>query len=171
MRSEVIHGDSVFEQLANEWNALSRQSATDTPFQHLAYQRAWWQHLQPPGATLHTVALRDAAGALAGLACLYNLDGTLYFNGCVEETDYLDVIAAPEHAKATWTAVFQTLCADTLPSWHAISLCNVPQASPSRQIVPRLAAQHGLTFAESIHEVCPVIPLPDSFDAYLDSID
>lgn len=171
MHTQLIHGEGVFDQLADAWDALARQGVTDTPFQHLAYQRAWWTHLQPAGASLHTVVVRDDGGELRGIACLYHYDGIVYFNGCVEETDYLDVIAAPDHVEATWTAVLAALCGDALPAWRAVDLCNVPQASPSRAVLPRLAAQAGLTFAETIHEVCPVISLPDTFDAYLEMLD
>ncbi|MCA9936224.1 MAG: GNAT family N-acetyltransferase, partial [Anaerolineales bacterium] len=171
MHLQLIHGDSVFDTLADEWNTLARQGITNTPFQHLAYQKAWWQHLQPNGATLHTFAARDEAGTLVGLLCLYNMDGLVHFNGCVEETDYLDAIVLPDYAEALWMAVFQHLDTDDFPIWHTLDFCNVPQDSPSRVIVPPIAAQHGLVFAETIHEVCPVIQLPATFDEYLESID
>ncbi len=171
MHTQLIQGDSVFDTLAGEWDALARQGISDTPFQHLAYQKAWWTHLQPDGATLHTITARDDDEKLVGLVCLYVVDGLVHFNGCVEETDYLDAIVLPEYAEALWTAVFEHLQGDEFPTWHTIDFCNVPQTSPSRTIVPQIAAQHDLTFAESVHEVCPVIELPDTFDAYLDAID
>lgn len=171
MHIEHISGDAVFDTLAGEWDSLARQGITDTPFQHLAYQKAWWSHLRPAGATLHTLIARDAEQKLIGLLCVYLYQGTLYFNGCVEETDYLDAIVQPEWAEAFWTAVFACLYDASFPTWQAISLCNVPQSSPTRQLVPRLAHQHNLTFNESIHEVCPIVTLPGDFEEYLDSLD
>ncbi len=171
MHTECIQGDSIFDILAGEWDALARQGITDTPFQHLAYQKAWWTHLRPPGASLHTIIARDESERLVGIVCLYIVGGLVYFNGCVEETDYLDAIVLPEYEEALWTAVFEHLLHDDLPEWHTIDLCNVPQSSPSREIVPRVARQHGLTFSESIHEVCPVVQLPASFEDYLESLD
>ena len=61
---------------------------TNTPFQSLAYQKAWWTHLHPENGRLHTHAVRNEDKKLLAIACLYNLDGVLYFNGCVEEPDY-----------------------------------------------------------------------------------
>lgn len=171
MQTEQIQGESIFKTLAAEWDTLVQQSITATPFQHLAYQKAWWTHLQPANATLHTITGRSDSGELLGLVCLYVLDGVLYFNGCVEETDYLDAIVQPTYEKELWTAVFDYICHPNFPTWHAISLCNVPQASPSRTIVPQLAQAHGLKYTESVHEVCPVIQLPNSFDAYLELLD
>src|SRR5690606_31839716 len=100
METELIVGAAVFDILAGEWHALAERGMTDTPFQTLAYQRAWWTHLQPPDSTLLTVIARDAAGTLAAIGCFYNFGGKLFFNGCVEETDYLDLIAPPEDAVA-----------------------------------------------------------------------
>ena len=48
--TQIIHGNAVFETLAEEWDLLASQGMTDTPFQTLAYQQAWWQHLQPENA-------------------------------------------------------------------------------------------------------------------------
>jgi hypothetical protein len=68
MATELYNGASVFDALATEWDELAARGMTDTPFQRLAYQRAWWQHLGPENATLHTIALRDDNGTLNGLA-------------------------------------------------------------------------------------------------------
>ncbi|MBE2199975.1 MAG: GNAT family N-acetyltransferase [Anaerolinea sp.] len=168
---QLIHGDAVFEQLANEWDNLARRSQTNTPFQRLAYQKAWWQHLHPHSATLHTIAVRANNGDLLGIGCFYIYNEIVYFNGCVEETDYLDLITGAATAETVWTAVLDTLLTPDFPAWHTLDLCNVPATSSSRLIVPRLAAAHGLQFAESVHEVCPIITLPDNFETYLEMLD
>lgn len=169
LKTEQLHNMQAFTQLAEEWDALVGQSMTDTPFQTLAYQRAWWQHLAP--SDLHTIAARDEEGALAGIATFYVIDGVVHFNGCVEETDYLDLIAPAARAEAVWTAVMDCLMSDDFPSWHTLELCNVPASSPTRAILPQLAARHNLAFSTHIHEVCPIIQLPPTFDAYLDTLD
>ena len=172
MQTTLISGTAVFTQLAAEWDTLARRGITDTPFQTLAYQQAWWQNLQPSDAHLHSIAVRQPDGQLAAIACLYiTSEGTIHFNGCVEETDYLDLICAPEDAAAAWTAVFNTLCSSQYPAWTKLELCNIPAASPSRAILAQLAQENRLALAETINEVCPIIPLPATFDAYLDNLD
>lgn len=171
MHIQHLVGDAAFIALAGEWDTLAYAGVTNTPFQHLAYQKSWWTHLHPPEATLHTLVGRDESGRLLGLLCIFLLDGVLYFNGCVEETDYLDAIASRDMIRPFWTAVFPHLLHPNFPTWHALNLCNVPQASPTRGLLPVLAQQHGLSFSESIHEVCPIIHLPDDFDTYLESLD
>lgn len=170
MQSHVFEGKEAFVALAETWDGVAVVGMTNTPFQTLAYQRAWWEHLQPTGATLYTVVVFAEERPLT-IGCFYLLDGIVHFNGCVEETDYLDLIAAPENAAAGWTAVFDALHSPSFPQWHTLDFCNVPNASPTRTILPQLAAKHGYNWQESVQEVCPVITLADTFEGYLDSID
>lgn len=168
--AEIIEGSVIFEQLADRWNQLAQGGVTDTPFQSLAYQSAWWKHLQPEDSRLFSVVV-SKDGVLAGVGCFYLLGETLHFNGCIEETDYLDIIAKQEDAAAVWTAVFDCLCSSQSPQWTRMDLCNIPETSPSRSLIQKEAEQRGLLFHEEQIEVCPIIKLPGSFDQYLDQID
>lgn len=168
--THLISGDSAFDRLAQEWDELVDGSMTDTPFQSLAYQRAWWRHLQPPDSNLYTITVWDERNHLSAIACFYVLNGVLHFNGCVEETDYLDLIAPVEKAKEAWEAVLDCLHSPGFPDWNALDLCNVPAASPTRSILPEMAKTRASSFYEDVHEVCPVIELPATFDEYLDSL-
>ena len=171
LKTQLIHGDAVFTELADEWDDLAGRSMSNTPFQSLAYQRAWWHHLQPQNGSLHTVAVRDRNGDLVAIACFYLIDSILYFNGCIEETDYLDLIVPAGQAEVAWSAVFDRLCDPSFPDWAGLDLCNVPAASPTRTILPQMAQRCNQPFREEIHEVCPVISLPATFDDYLGQID
>ena len=171
LKTQLIHGDRVFTDLAPEWDELAERAMTDTPFQSLAYQHAWWRLLQPQAGSLHTIAVRDRGDELVAIACFYLIDGILYFNGCVEETDYLDLIGPAGQAEAAWPAVFDRLCDPSFPDWTGLDLCNIPAASPTRTILPQMALRCNQPFREEIHEVCPVIALPATFDDYLGQID
>ncbi|MCA9956075.1 MAG: GNAT family N-acetyltransferase [Anaerolineales bacterium] len=171
MITELIHGSDVFTALADEWDALAQRGMTDTPFQTLAYQQAWWTHLHPANGRLHTITVRSDNQELLAIACLYNVDGVIHFNGCIEETDYLDLIAEAEHAEAAWQATLDCMSSDGFPQWDSIQLCNIPEASPSRTILAQEAQRRGFLFNETVNEVCPVIQLADTFEGYLDSID
>lgn len=172
MYAQIYHGDAIFTELSSEWDALARRGMTDTPFQSLAYQRAWWQYLQPPDSELLSVVTRDDDARLTAIACLYVTDqGVVHFNGCVEETDYLDLIAEARDAREAWTAIFNCLESEEYPSWRMLELCNIPAVSPSRAILSDLAEKFDFPVVESVNEVCPIIPLPDTFDAYLQSLD
>ncbi len=171
MNTDLIRGAVAFTELADEWDGVAGKGMTDTPFQTLAYQQAWWTHLQPEGSELITVTTRDDAGQLLGIGCFFTSAGRLHFNGCIEETDYLDLIAPAEHAEAAWRATLECLGTLDRSICQGLELCNIPTASPSRTILPQLAPQYNLTIVEQIAEVCPVIPLPGSFEEYLETLD
>ncbi len=172
MYAEIINGDEIFTVLADEWDALAQRGMTDTPFQTLAYQESWWKNLRPEGSGLHSIITRSDDHQLAAIACLYiTSQGTVNFNGCVEETDYLDLISEARHAEEAWRLIIDSIFSEDYPQWRLLELCNVPAISPTRTILSRLVESIGQCVVESINEVCPVIHLPDSFDAYLQSLD
>jgi len=162
-------GAAGFLELADEWDQLAGQGITNTPFQTLAYQRAWWTHLCPVDSELLIVATRNSDDKLLGIGCFYFHDGKIYFNGGVEETDYLDLIVGKDHVDSVWRATIRHL--QEQDRLHALHLYNIPEASPSRAILRAVAEEHEHNFDESIIEVCPVIELLPSFDAYLETLD
>jgi CelD/BcsL family acetyltransferase involved in cellulose biosynthesis len=169
LKAQLHTGSAVFNDLASEWDTLAHQGITNTPFQSLAYQKSWWTNLGP--GNLYTISVRDDGDQLAGLGSFYLVGDTLYFNGCVEESDYLDLITTPEQAETVWETVLDYLQSSHLPAWKCLDLCNVPAASPSRDILPRLAQSRGFSFHTEVHEVCPIIELPTTFDDYLAGLD
>lgn len=169
LTTELLWNEDAFRQLEPVWDNLARGSMTDTPFQTWAYQKAWWRHLSP--ADLMTISVRDESGEIVGIAPFFNKDGVLHFNGCVDETDYLDLICKADVAEAVWTTVLDCLCNLEDIEWHALDLCNVPEASPTREILPQLAERWGFSFATEVQEVCPVINLPNDFEDYLAELD
>jgi len=171
MNTSAIIGNSAFTKLESEWDALLSQSMTDTPFQKLAYQKAWWGSLQPSGSELVTFVTRSDDGNLLGIGCFFLIEGALHLNGCVEETDYLDLISSADNAPAVWQATLECLKNSPSLSWQTIDLCNIPEESPTREILPRLADGFGWRYDESIIEVCPTVYLPESFEAYLELLD
>ncbi|HSM56156.1 MAG TPA: GNAT family N-acetyltransferase [Candidatus Sulfomarinibacteraceae bacterium] len=170
MHVELIEGAEVFSTLGEEWDSLVARAMTNTPFQQLAYQQSWWNHLGP--GDLHTIVVRDSkGGGLCAVACFYLYEGTLYFNGCVEETDYLDLIVPTSDAEWAWQTVFDTLEGPNFPPWERLNLCNVPDVSPTRTILAQIASQRGYQFNVSVQDVCPVLSLPETFDDYLMALD
>ena len=171
MKIQHLIGETAFTTLAPHWDALAQKGMTNTPFQQLSYQSSWWNHLQPPDSTLHTLVARQDNGQLAAIGCFYLTGDTLHFNGCVEETDYLDLIATAAAAPESWAAILDYLLSPEFSDWDVLELCNIPANSPSRTILGRCRSHPCLTVVESVDEVCPVITLPATFDAYLDSLD
>jgi CelD/BcsL family acetyltransferase involved in cellulose biosynthesis len=165
MKTEIIHGSKVFDVLRNEWDELVGRSMTNTPFQSLAYQRSWWHNLGE--GDLFTITIRESTENLIAIGCFYLRDGTIYFNGCIEETDYLDLLASTTLAETAWEVILECLDSTGFPSWNDLDLCNVPEISPTNTILRDLSRRRGYEFSLEEFDVCPVIALPDTFDAYL----
>jgi CelD/BcsL family acetyltransferase involved in cellulose biosynthesis len=160
---------SGFNDLADEWNDLLRRSAADTVFLTLEFQRVWWRYLGE--GDLRIVTFRDD-GELIGIAPLFlAADSTgqrvLTTVGGVEVADYLDLIVARGREEQVYAALLDYLTWPEASDWDVLDLCNVHQDSPTLAMLPALAETRGWTVAVVREDVCPVLPLPGSWDEYL----
>ena len=166
----------LFDLLAAEWNTLLQHGTADTPFLTHEWQSCWWDCLCE--GELRVMTVRDS-GALIGLAPLFHVsrpfkDGEpprrlLRLIGGTETSDYLDLIAARGREREVFNAMLGAL--QQSDEWDVLDLYNVPEASSTRALLPELAARRGWKLTDEKQVVCPVIRLPSSFDAYLNSLD
>lgn len=163
---------TVFDNLAEEWALLLHQSASDTPFLTPGYQRTWWRHLGTGDLCVLTVR---EGGALIGIVPLFHAPGegerALRIVGCVEVSDYLDFIALPGREADVIAAALDFLQSADAPPWDVLDLCTVPAASPTLPILPEAARRRGWECTVSLHDVCPVVLLPPTWEEYLVSLD
>lgn len=174
MHLSVHRNDSDFAALRREWNPLLARSGFDNLFQTWEWQTTWWRHLG--SGDLWLLAWRDDSGALVGLAPLYlevakSGERRLSLIGCLEVSDYLDVIAAAGQEAEVCAALLDWLGSDKAPGWDVVDLCNLPEVSPTHRLLPELAAAHGLAVTVTQEDVCPVITLPATWDDYLAMLD
>lgn len=157
---------SVFNALAAEWNTLAHSCASHNLFQTLEWQQAWWHALGE--GQLHVLVLHEG-DTLRGIAPLYfSKPGELNVIGHKEVTDYVDVIFAAGHEHACWDATLRHIAA---LQWTHFNFWNIPQASPTLTVLPELAIARGWTSEVTPEDVCPIIALPVTFDAYLNTLD
>lgn len=168
----IVAGSDAFEEVATEWDTLHGVSRTATPFNSLAFARLWWQYF---GGTdrLELWTVRDNAGTLVGLAPFYRTlnddnEPVLRFVGGVDISDYLDVVSAPgrEADVASALVAFWAAC-----DCCCLDLHDLPQASPIREAFLRVAPAHEARVEMEREAVCPVIPLPDNWNDYLEQLD
>jgi CelD/BcsL family acetyltransferase involved in cellulose biosynthesis len=174
MKIETYTDLSGFDALAEEWNDLLKRSAFDTLFLTWEWQRTWWEHLGE--GDLFLITLRDDQGHLAGIAPLYRTvsaggERKLSIVGCLDVSDYLDIIVAQGHETEVYGALLDYLNSAEMADWDVAELCNVPEISPAHQALAEMAVEHGHEFRTLVEDVCPVIDLPATWDAYLDSLD
>ncbi len=174
MKLETYHKETAFHELRPEWNALVQESICNSIFITWEWQATWWKHLGE--GELHLLTLRTDDGTLVGIAPLCKVasrvgERVFRWVGCVDVSDYLDVIALPGYERPLYDAILDYLTSpDALP-WHYVDLCNIHQRSPTYQTLTDLAKHRGLHARSEVQDVCPVICLPATWDAYLESLD
>ncbi|MBN2469682.1 MAG: GNAT family N-acetyltransferase [Anaerolineae bacterium] len=171
MNLEIHQQPAVFEALQPNWNALLAHSDQNLIFLTHEWQQAWWEAYHP--GQLFVITGRDDSGALVGIAPWFietrddhNIIRTI---GCVDVTDYLDIIVDKEHITPFLEALASTL-ADHSMDFGLLNLCNIPDGSPLLTQWPEMLQAQGFSVTIEQQEVCPVIPLPESWDEYLSQL-
>ncbi len=148
-------------RLAPEWRALMEASQFSRPFYDPAWHAAWWKHLGSGTVHLCTVGREEEAPFAFAPLTLRN-DGVMRFIGGEDLTDYLDIVARDGTHEEAWGALMTYLESPEAPPWKELLLHSVPEVSPTVAFFSERVARAEV---ES-EEVCPVIPLPGSWDEY-----
>ena len=164
-----------FDALAAEWNGLVKRSRSNTIFSIYEWQTTWWSHLGE--GELWIVAFRCmSTGELVGIVPLYLVQqtqgksvGKKRFNlvGCVEVSDYLDIIAAKGWENPVYACLLTWLQSAQAPAWDILDLCNLPEESLTYHQLPPLFAAAGFTTDIRQDDVAPQFKLPLQYETYL----
>lgn len=167
-----------FEALAAEWDALVRASRAQPFFMRLAWQKVWWENLGL-GERWITAYYRTDTHELVGILPLYLLTGSdshhsgkaqLSIIGCIEVSDYLDVIVAQGWEVPVYTAFLAWLQGPEAPAWDLVDLCNLPDTSTTYRVLPDIARTRGLQVQVFQEDVAPAITLPGHYETYLEEL-
>lgn len=178
LRTVVYGPDSTpngFVALQAEWNALLRRSRFNTIFLTYEWQTTWWEYLGE--GELWIIAMRradsDELVGIVPLYCVVNSDGPWAgkpkFNvvGCIEVSDYLDIIAAKGWEDDVYAALRDWLCSSQAPAWEVLDLCNLPEDSLTYRDLPALFAGPTLDVQVSQEDTAPQFALPPTYELYL----
>jgi CelD/BcsL family acetyltransferase involved in cellulose biosynthesis len=173
VKIEIHNTPALFDVLAAEWDALLPASNSLNFFMRSTWQRIWWKNLGQGDLVVLTV--RDDQGALIGVAPLYckeDSQGALHLGviGGVDVTDYVDLVYAPGRERQVIEAVWGFLCADQAPAWQSLQVRNVPQSSPTLQLLKEIATGSGCRVEDTVEDVCPVLDLPETYEGYLETL-
>jgi len=174
MRIEFHFETGGFSALRPEWNALLHRSCCDTLFLTWEWQSTWWKHLGKDDLVL--LGFRgDDDGRLVGIAPLFHTqtdDGlaVLSLVGCRDVSDYLDLIVERGQEDTVYNALLDYLESQA-PAWDLADLRNIPQDSPTCVRLRELAEARGYQTLVEVEGVCPIIPLPSTWNDYLLSLD
>lgn len=173
----VVYGPDRdgFAALRREWNTLLQRSRFNTIFLTYEWQTTWWECLGT--GDLWIVAIRDQdSDELVGIAPLYLVvnergrwAGLRKFNlvGCIEVSDYLDLIIAKGWEDAVFATFYAWLNSDEAPTWHVLDLCNLPQDSLTYRNFPQVVDRLRFDVAVSQEDTAPQFALPLHYDTYL----
>jgi CelD/BcsL family acetyltransferase involved in cellulose biosynthesis len=176
---EIIRTDEDWANLAEPWNLLLSRSIMDVPFLRHEFLYAWWQHRgggEWKSDELYILTRRSPDGELTGALPLFlskNHAGktALVLLGSIEIADNLDLLATPEDLEDFTDAALSHLTGEAAPSWEVIEFYNLLEDSPSLAALEKAAQKHGLAFSQERLQPSPYIPMPESFDAYLENLD
>jgi CelD/BcsL family acetyltransferase involved in cellulose biosynthesis len=163
----------LFLELQGEWNDLLIRSNSNRIFSTWEWQSTWWTAYHP--GELWVITCRDDANRLVGLAPWFIDTSEKYGRvvrpiGCVEVTDYLDIIVDRNSTQL----VFEALSDFALTNkqlFDIINLCNLPEASPTYEQFATALNVHGFEVTLTQQEVCPVIHLPSTWEGYFELLD
>jgi len=166
----VFNTADGFDALRGEWDTLLEASATNEVFLTYEWQSTWWNTYCP--GDLWLIAGRDEQERLVGIAPWFveQPSRLVRMVGCVDVTDYLDIVATPEHHSAFCLALAGWLKEQT-DQFESLSLCNIPARSPTLNALSQALSDCGFKVEIQQQEVCPAIRLPATFDDYLSSLD
>jgi CelD/BcsL family acetyltransferase involved in cellulose biosynthesis len=164
---------SAFNELQPEWNELLHRSNCDQIFSTWEWQSTWWSAYE--AGDLWVVAVRDDDNRLVGIAPWFvehKPDGERIVRtvGCVDVTDYVDLICDPQYTRQVYALLAEHL-EEQRERYDRINLCNIPEESPTRTEFASTLESLGFEVEIEMQEVCPVIPLPRTFEDYLGRLD
>nr|MBC7244485.1 GNAT family N-acetyltransferase [Chloroflexota bacterium] len=190
MKLEIYQDSKGFEALQAEWNALLQHSTTNVLFMTWEWQRAWWDTFGY-AKNLRLFTVRDEKNSLVAICPLFfqrtSIDPTaplpeisverphvivgseprqtMHLIGGTEVSDYLDIIASPEHHHGACAVLLNALAEEE--DWQILDLRCLPATSPTVQTISALARDHGWNVQQTREDVCPVVELPRTWEEYL----
>jgi len=165
MKVQARPGFDAFAE--GPWNALVSRAAAPSVFLTWQWQIGWARAFAAE-CPLRVLSVYDDAGPggdeLVGLLPLFEeTPGVWCPIGGGDVSDYLDLIAPAGREREVWAALLEWR-RGRAETW---ALRGLRPESPTLAVLPELAAAHGLAATAEVEERCPVLPLPESWDAYL----
>ncbi len=174
LTSEVIRSPEALKELGPGWADLFSRAGCENVFLSFDWMEEWWR-CYGKGQGLFIVALRDATGELVGVGpfCIcpdaarrWRVRGLKFLASKWVCSDHLDILAAPG-LELRVAAEVARIIVEHRNEWHHIELTDYDAESPTMAALRDALIRSGLREQLSARGVCPYIPLPASFDAYV----
>jgi len=164
----VHRGEEAFTALRAEWNPLLHRAHLDTLFLTWEFQTTWWRHFSE--GEMIVLAYR-AGDDLAAIVPLYVTTASgqrrVRLIGGTEVADYLDFIVAPGYEEQAISQTLDWLNGPHAPAWDLLEWVNVPEEGVLYRHFASCAQARGWQVESRQEDVCPIIPLPETWEGYL----
>lgn len=152
-----------------EWRKLHEADPNRTIFSTPEWNAVWWEHF---GGEKDLFVLTFLDPEPVGIAALM-LDqteegGRVRFVGGDDLTDYLGPIAAGEQYLPAIAESLVQFIGDEIGGWGYFEAKAMPVPFGFADCLVEAADRHGLGYQIEQDEVSPVVPLPKTFDEYLE---
>jgi CelD/BcsL family acetyltransferase involved in cellulose biosynthesis len=152
-----------------DWSALVMADPAGTFFHTPQYLKLYWEEFaeQPEHLLL---AFAEEDGAQVGAVAFERLDETLRFLGGTEVTDYMGPVAQPELRDAVAKELLVALA--RRDDWRTADLRGLPEDRPWLGALEEAARTQGfgVEVTEDQNGIAPFLPIPGSFDEYLEGL-
>jgi CelD/BcsL family acetyltransferase involved in cellulose biosynthesis len=176
MNVTTINDWQSLQKLAGSWSSLLKQSRANSIFRSWQWVEAWWRTMDGR-FELHILVVRDASGALAGIAPFYR--GTIRLCGVINYrmlrlmgdaptgAEYSDWLLREDCEQQAARAIASSLVADH--SWDFLWMPLMSGWSGSRSVLQDACQSAGLDFASHATDFS-AINLPGQYSAYEESL-
>lgn len=173
MRVTEIRSEAELRNLQPAWDALLRESASNTIFLTWEWITAWWSAYGKIGQ-LRILAAFDEQGVLRGIAPLRDenvqrygqtVPALTFIGDGSDDSDYLDLIAASGYEERVMAA-FRAHLTEDLRRGVVLLLNEIPETSPSLPILKSTAETPRSLWVES-DVSCGTVRLPQTWDDYV----
>ena len=153
-----------------EWHELVEADPGGTFFHTPAFLKLYWEEFGESPESLLLAFAEEDDGMQVGAVAFERVGETLRFLGGTEVTDYLGPVGLPDRqdavAKELWTALL------TRDDWREADLRGLPVDRSWLGLLRDAAAAAGLAVEEADDQngVAPFLPLPGSWDEYLEGL-
>ncbi len=174
---ELIRQETAFRSLEPEWNALLRQSGSDSIFLSWEWISTWWE-VFGSRFELRIVTARSENGELLGVAPLMVGRGRGAFGRYVRrlmmigqevetQAEYLDFFVKSDRVMEVTRALCEYLTERQPELWDMVEFHLVPANSPNLSIVEHILTRYGCEWVPPETTKGHFTELPESWDEYM----
>jgi CelD/BcsL family acetyltransferase involved in cellulose biosynthesis len=150
----IAHNMDELPPALIQWDQLLQEDPDATVFQTREWIESWWAAFGAQNKLMMIGVLADAR--LIGIAPLMRdaRGARILFVGR-GQADYQDIIARPEDRKRVIRAVIEVL--HQTPGWSVMEFGNLPESSPTTDLLPAASRLAGFRILRGTDEICPVL--------------